>query len=263
MKFGDYLREQRNNKGWTQPEAADHCGIEQSYLSKLENGKAYPSEEVFEKLRSAYDLNLAEICESVADPELEKMREVTAVRGALNARVQMGLKTHRRSLLLGAFLIVLGSGLLAYWVWIDRSDVPINYVYESKGVVLEGESPYLFNTMPSSRDLAHMEGPAYDHYFLSESQIRWQSEQGRINDSDRVVFENRLVLRDRLDYDRQEFGNHRGDMFIADVSGGSRTYTLLEQRSKRPDFDKAAYFILGIMSVIAGILSFFVGARWR
>lgn len=37
MKFGDYLKQKRAERGWTQPEAASHVKIEQSYLSKLEN----------------------------------------------------------------------------------------------------------------------------------------------------------------------------------------------------------------------------------
>lgn len=36
MKFGEYLKNQRTELGWTQPDAAAKAGIEQSYLSKLE-----------------------------------------------------------------------------------------------------------------------------------------------------------------------------------------------------------------------------------
>ncbi|MBO6796341.1 helix-turn-helix transcriptional regulator [Maricaulis sp.] len=50
MKFGDYLRQCREAKGWTQPEAARHADIEQSYLSKLETGRSYPSEDVYSRL---------------------------------------------------------------------------------------------------------------------------------------------------------------------------------------------------------------------
>ncbi len=47
MKFGEYLKSQRDARGWTQPMAAEKIGIEQSYLSKLETGKASPSDEMF------------------------------------------------------------------------------------------------------------------------------------------------------------------------------------------------------------------------
>jgi transcriptional regulator with XRE-family HTH domain len=58
MNFGAYLKSQRDARGWTQPMAAEKIGIEQSYLSKLETGKATPSEEMFERLVNAYDIDL-------------------------------------------------------------------------------------------------------------------------------------------------------------------------------------------------------------
>ncbi|MDQ2077737.1 helix-turn-helix domain-containing protein [Marinimicrobium sp. ABcell2] len=37
MTLGERLRQLRTEKSWTQPQAAETIGIEQSYLSKLEN----------------------------------------------------------------------------------------------------------------------------------------------------------------------------------------------------------------------------------
>ena len=263
MKFGDYLRDQRNEKGWTQPEAAEHCGIEQSYLSKLENGKAFPSEEVFEKLRSAYDLDIAAVCDQVSDPELEKMREVGAIRTMLNGRARKTVRAYRTALLLGAALVVLGSGLLAHWGWVSHSPNLEYYVYESKGVVLEGESPYLFKSMPTSRDLARMNGHAYDNFFRSAEAMQTEYDKGRLSRAELDTYLLRLELRDRLDYDTLTYGNHRGEMFIEPADGGSRTYTLVDRREKEAAIHTAAYFIFGVMFVVSGLLSFFVGSRWR
>ncbi|WP_199610272.1 helix-turn-helix domain-containing protein [Flocculibacter collagenilyticus] len=44
----------RKEKGWTQAMAAKNISIQQSYLSKLENGHYYPSEDVLKKLSLAY-----------------------------------------------------------------------------------------------------------------------------------------------------------------------------------------------------------------
>ena len=76
MQFGDYLRQTREEKGWTQPDAAAKIGIEQSYLSKLETGKSYPSEDVFARLIEAYEINIAHLSETVASSELSKLREI-------------------------------------------------------------------------------------------------------------------------------------------------------------------------------------------
>ncbi len=56
MKLAEQLLALRKEKGWTQAEAARIISIQQSYLSKLENGHFVPSEEVLEKLSKAYGI---------------------------------------------------------------------------------------------------------------------------------------------------------------------------------------------------------------
>ncbi|MBM7071474.1 helix-turn-helix transcriptional regulator [Shewanella sp. 202IG2-18] len=43
MTFGQIIKSFRTEKGLSQPEFAEQVGIEQSYLSKLENDKSLPS----------------------------------------------------------------------------------------------------------------------------------------------------------------------------------------------------------------------------
>ncbi|MEQ8954557.1 MAG: helix-turn-helix transcriptional regulator, partial [Gammaproteobacteria bacterium] len=50
MNFGEKLRLLRTEKGWHQPELAEKLGIEQSYLSKLENGHSLPSGEILDNV---------------------------------------------------------------------------------------------------------------------------------------------------------------------------------------------------------------------
>ncbi|GAA58234.1 hypothetical protein P20652_0085 [Pseudoalteromonas sp. BSi20652] len=52
--LGTELKRIRANKKWTQAFAAREIGIQQSYLSKLENGQFIPSTEVIEKLELCY-----------------------------------------------------------------------------------------------------------------------------------------------------------------------------------------------------------------
>lgn len=58
QSLGIELKRLRTNKKWTQAFAAREIGIQQSYLSKLENGQFIPSPEVIEKLKLCYD----EVC---------------------------------------------------------------------------------------------------------------------------------------------------------------------------------------------------------
>ena len=81
MEFGDYIKEKRDAIGWNQPEAALKASIEQSYLSKLETGKSYPSEEVFSRLVKAYGFDPVDMCKHVFSAELDKLRDIKQVRG--------------------------------------------------------------------------------------------------------------------------------------------------------------------------------------
>lgn len=56
MSFNENLRTLRLARGLTQPALAEKTGIEQSYLSKLENGRSKPSEDVLTRLAHALDV---------------------------------------------------------------------------------------------------------------------------------------------------------------------------------------------------------------
>lgn len=59
--FAKKLTQLRHDKSWTQAHAAKMIGIQQSYLSKLENGKYLPSEQVIEKLCRVYNVRTSEL----------------------------------------------------------------------------------------------------------------------------------------------------------------------------------------------------------
>src|SRR5437764_790766 len=58
MNFGERLKQIRTEKGLTQPQFAAMAGIEQSYLSKLENDKSVPSAEMFSSILSGLGLDV-------------------------------------------------------------------------------------------------------------------------------------------------------------------------------------------------------------
>lgn len=144
MTFGEYLRKQREERGWTQPIAADKIGIEQSYLSKLETGKATPSEEMFARLVDAYDINVDALSAMLGESELMKMREIAAVRDLLQTARKATETLRRRWLVAGLALLAFGSGLLSF-VITEVKYPKDQYVYVSKGVIKIGESDLVFN----------------------------------------------------------------------------------------------------------------------
>jgi len=95
MKFGDYIRQKREANGWTQPEAAAKIDIEQSYLSKLETGKSYPSEDIFNRLLQAYDIDTGDLSRSIFSAELDKLREIKEVRSVVLERQTNEIKFTR------------------------------------------------------------------------------------------------------------------------------------------------------------------------
>ena len=56
MSFHENLRTLRLARGLTQPLLAEKAGIEQSYLSKLENGRSKPSDEVLARIAQALEV---------------------------------------------------------------------------------------------------------------------------------------------------------------------------------------------------------------
>src|SRR5262249_42306739 len=56
MPFHENLRTLRLARGLTQPMLAEKAGIEQCYLSKLENGRSKPSEDVLTRIAQALEV---------------------------------------------------------------------------------------------------------------------------------------------------------------------------------------------------------------
>jgi len=70
MELADKLIQLRKAKGWTQANAANIIDIQQSYLSKLENGHYVPSSDVVDKLCIAYQIKSSELL-SVPNKQLK------------------------------------------------------------------------------------------------------------------------------------------------------------------------------------------------
>jgi transcriptional regulator with XRE-family HTH domain len=165
MKFGEYLRNRRTELGWTQPEAAARASIEQSYLSKLETGRSFPSEDVFQRLVEAFSLDTEKMVADLYPAELDRLREIEAVRKLLLERDHDTRLTARRWLYAGLAGLVLGGALVGL-AQVDRGGAATHYTYQSYGVVRPGESEDIFDTDPARADeqtiaIPDMRGPAY------------------------------------------------------------------------------------------------------
>lgn len=61
LTLGKKIRNLRALKGLTQPELAEQSGVNQSYLSKIENDNVVPSDEILEKIAMAFEVNIAQL----------------------------------------------------------------------------------------------------------------------------------------------------------------------------------------------------------
>ena len=112
MLLGEKLRQLRDSKEWTQPEAADSIGIEQSYLSKLENDRSLPSLEVFRRLIDAYDVSVAEVMEDIDPSSIPQLSQITDVADYVNTQRQLRREMIQKRTRLQTITVAFGAGLI-------------------------------------------------------------------------------------------------------------------------------------------------------
>ena len=144
MNFGEKLKQLRTEKNLTQPQFADAIGIEQSYLSKLENDKSQPSADMFSTIIKALQLAprdlLADIDRAILQTSLRHIPEVSQF---LNGEVQRLLHDARQYIWSAAAACLLGFALML--AANDGIFYANNlYKYHSQGVIRNGESDQLF-----------------------------------------------------------------------------------------------------------------------
>jgi transcriptional regulator with XRE-family HTH domain len=231
MDFGEKLKTLRHQRNWTQPEAAEQVGIEQSYLSKLENGKSCPSPEIFDRLLEAYELDETKMLAELSTKSRAQLKTIPRVSGHLASIKASQLRVHRAWLLGALMLIGMGAFFVAGSYYELFGDNRI-YEYRSKGIVLAGESVDVFNNWREvsrgGEEFASMEKQMYE----------------------------------RLDEELLVSWDFRGTQFNVPVDGGSRTYDLGEviHRVSTPNRVTAA---LGIAFVLMGLVSLYLSRAWK
>ncbi|WP_300527791.1 helix-turn-helix domain-containing protein [Maricaulis sp.] len=233
MKFGEYLRRRREANGWTQPEAAQRAGIEQSYLSKLETGRSYPSEEVFARLAAAFEIDPSEMAEQVTDTEIDRLREVGQVREAVAGRERRRMNVSRAWMVGGLVSLILAaaSGGIA----VTAQDMEQQeYHYLSYGVLNLDESLDAFEIVDS-----------------------------RVDAQDGAESQRQSEMVARLAEDYRVVGRFRGRSYNVDVEGGRRHYQLVDDRLVVTRTPLRWFAVPGLMLLAGAIGAFFISFRWK
>jgi transcriptional regulator with XRE-family HTH domain len=190
LNFGEKVKQLRAERNLTQPQLAQAIGIEQSYLSKLENDKSVPSADIFQGILRAFSIDVATFLEGVDDKIVHRdLRQIPEVANHVSARASEKIHSIRAWLFSSAIACVLGLTLgFAGYRGLLYSNTQYNYV--SQGVVSAGEPTNIFD----------------DHATQAEEFKR------RINQQ--------VMLLD----------DYRGEAFLQKVDGGQRLYKLAAQK---------------------------------
>lgn len=106
MTLGHWLKQYREQHDISQPQLADSIGIEQSYLSKLENDKSLPSADVFDAIINATQTTLEKLLTALDGQyvynQLAKLPQVKS--HLVNQKQQNQQNTSKRLTLFGLLL---------------------------------------------------------------------------------------------------------------------------------------------------------------
>jgi len=239
MNFGERLKQIRTDKGWTQPQFAQAAGIEQSYLSKLENDKSVPSAEMFATILAGLGMDAATFLAEVdRDVQETTLRHIPAV-GQFNAGVAtVQVKDTKRWLYGSTAAWVLGFAMML--AANDGIFFPNKlYKYESPGVVLPGEAENIFT---SYRELFGTRIAA--KVMTPEEAMKAQAE----------------FLANRVRPLAVETPVNRGTLYVEREGGGHRTFELRHTEYIKAPGNRILQY-LGAIVLFSGFVGLFI--EWR
>jgi len=240
VNFGERVKQLRSERNLTQPQLAQAIGIEQSYLSKLENDKSVPSADIFQAILKAFSIDVATFLEGVDEKQVFRdLRQVPEVSNHLHAQMNGRIHSIKTWLYASGIALVLGLTLgVAGWRGLLFSSTQFNY--ESSGVLLPGEPTDFF-----------------DSYENELNRLRANDE---ISEQER--FNRALEISKRRVSDYRVFDDYRGNAFTEDVPGGRRTWDFKHPSAyERPQ--NRWLMLAGLLLTFGGIIGFIVEARLR
>ena len=195
--LGQQLKQLRNNKKLSQPEFAEQVGIEQSYLSKLENDKSIPSNEIFRSLLIALDLSIDEFMKPlVSSHDKARLIQIPDVEVWFKSKAVKSSAAQRKIIYLAMFLIAFGCALFyaghKNYVFNERF-----YEYRSIGIIKNDEPLNVFNH--------------WKDYIIDPSVEKRTAKL-------KEMLARRVELFKLMD-------EYIGESFIEEVTGGKRVYT--------------------------------------
>lgn len=233
MTLGERIKHMRLEQDLSQPELATKIGIEQSYLSKLENDKALPSNEIFDGLLLSLNLTVDEFMAPLSDMNSSsKLLQVQAIRQWYESMKQAHVSRSQRWLLLCNFLIVLGVASL--YAGLSAKLFPeAGYDYVSLGIIYPDE--------------------------LDDKLIRWtRYYQTKTREQEIAAL---LERQPRIDESRVLRSDYLGDTYRIDTAQGRRVYRL-EGTYEQPRRINGLLEVIGVLLLCAGVMTMVLNSRY-
>ncbi len=204
MTLGEYIKDLRATMQLSQPQLAELIGIEQSYLSKLENDKSLPSNEVFRRLLNALNLPLPAFIAAFSAQEQQQLSAIADVE--LYLKQQRNKQQRHSGLLVLSLSFVFALGAACFYAGFQALCFPERlHQYESQGLVLPDESAFVFTDWDQNFPVLTGTGEE----MKQSMQKKAEKEQ---------------LMYQRLAQLTEHSFEHKGEYYIRTVEGGSRTF---------------------------------------
>lgn len=239
MNFGERLKQVRLDKGLTQPQFAQIAGIEQSYLSKLENDKSVPSAEMFSTILAGIGMDEKTFLQDVDREVMETtLRHIPAV-SQFTTQVAVTQANHSRRWLFGAA----GAWVLGFAMMLAANDGIFfsqwRYHYQSPGVIRDGEAE---NIHATHREIVMLRQAA--KVITDEEAAReladFQSKRARPSSV--------------------EWPESRGAAYTEPAEGGHRRFELVRKEYVQAPGNRILQY-LGAVVLVSGFAGLFI--EWR
>ena len=239
MNFGERLKGLRTDKGLTQPQLAQLAGIEQSYLSKLENDKSVPSAEMFTSILAGLGGDETTFLASLDREALHTtLRHIPSVARYTTQAVIVQESQTKRWLYGAALAWILGFAMMLAaneGIFVSNR----TYTYRSPGVVLAGEADNVFDT---KREILE--------HKLVASMLTIQEMSKEL-----ATFKS-----DRLRPETRDWPASRGTAYIEEVDGGRRRFDFVRSDYAKSQANNILQY-LGAIVLVCGFVGLFI--EWQ
>jgi len=235
MTLGEQLKKIRNERGLSQPELSELAGIEQSYLSKLENDKSIPSNDIFRQVLSALNISLVDFLSNFnLKQDRQHLAQIPDIEFWFEKEEHKNSKSKRRNLRYFCALIVIAVTLF-YIGFSKQLFSETRFQYKSAGVLLAGEPKDVFWNWKNLIDRNK-----------ADYNTRVRAKELEINQRKDVIY--------HLSYE------HKGRGFLMNDENGKRYYSLTGD-VQAPRLINAWLQIFGVLFFTAGIMFFVLETR--